>query len=453
MNHDTLTRQYLDEMARCGVSAVETSALLREQPLFDVRFHDRFLSRPVFLGQHERNSLHSDMEHLRTTLLSLPERLFGGDLTAFARAVGASEGQVRAAVRGRAARASGLARADLYLEATGFKLLEMNFGSVVGGIENTDFCQGLLAHPAIARFAAAHGLGFADTMRAQVESIFAETGLAPGSMPVIAIACDAELYQPLRPYMRVLVPRWAALGLDAIPCETGGLRAGPGGLWADGRRVDAVFRLFMIENVPSAGPYPADPILDAAACAEVPVYTSLDGDLFASKVALAMLSDHRNRHLFSAAELASIDRLLPWTRQVRPGPVTLEDGSTAELMDYAVAHAADLVLKPAMLHGGEGVVPGWQQGLSERDWRSMLATASGRSYVLQRRVRPMPELMPGESGELEPWIVTWGQFAIGGKHGGIMTRGVPVRSGHDVINVGAGASGGAGMTVQSQAGG
>jgi hypothetical protein len=448
MNHDTLTRQYLDEIARCGVSAAETFALVREQPLFDLRFHSRFLSRPVFLGRDERDSLHSDVENLRTTLLSLPDRLFGGDMAPFARAVGASEGQVRAAVRGRSARAGEFARADLYLEATGFKLLEMNIGSVVGGIENADFCQALMAHPVIARFAAAHGLGFADTLRAEVESIFAETGLVPGSMPVIAIACDAELYRPLRSYMRVLVPRWAELGLDAIPCEIGDLRAGRGGLWVNGRRVDAVFRLFMIENVPGAGFYPADPVLDAAARGEIPVYTPLDGDLFASKVALAMLSDHRNRHLFSAAELASIDRLLPWTRQVRPGPVTLEDGSTAELMDYAVAHAADLVLKPAMLHGGEGVVAGWQQGLSEREWRGLLATASGRPYVLQRRVRPVPELMPGEPGELEPWSVTWGTFAIGGKHGGIVTRGVPVRSGHDVINVGAGASGGAGMTAQ-----
>ena len=74
--------------------------------------------------------------------------------------------------------------------------------------------------------------------------------------------------------------------------------------------------------------------------------------MFGSKAPLAMLSDHANRHLFSPAELAAIDRVLPWTRMVRPGPVTLEDGHPVDLLDYAVSHASDLVLKPALLHGG-----------------------------------------------------------------------------------------------------
>jgi hypothetical protein len=443
MNHDTLTARYLDEIARHGVTAADTIGALRRQPLLDALRHGRYLPRPVFLGQRERDELHADVENVRAALASLPGRLFGGDLAAFARAVGASGGQIDAAVRSRCVPASGLARADLYLDATGFKLLEMNLGSAVAGIDNADFCRALLAHPVIAGFAAEHGLGFTDTMRAQVESIFAETGLAPGSRPVTAIAVDPQpVWRALKSYLPVLVPRWAELGLDAVPCRVGELRAGRGGLWLFGRRVDLVFRLFLLENVPDLD---LDPVLGAAARGDVTMYTSLDGDLFSSKVALAMLSDDRNRRLFGPAELASIDRILPWTRLVRPGPVTLEDGSTAELMDYAVAHAADLVLKPAMLHGGEGIVTGWQPGLTEREWRDKLAAASGRPYVLQRRVRPVPELMPGEQGELVPWVVTWGLFTIGGEHGGIYTRGMPVRPGLDVINFAVGASVGSGL--------
>jgi hypothetical protein len=453
MDHDTLTARYLDEIARCGVSAAETIGALREQPLLDALRHGRYLTRPVFLGRPERDRLHADVENLRTALVSLPDRLFGGDLAAFARAAGASGRQLDAALRSHRAPANGLARADLYLDATGFKLLEMNLGSGVAGIDNADFCRALLTHPVIAGFAAEHGLGFTDTMRAQVESIFAETGLAPGSRPFTAIAADPQLHRLLGSYLRVLAPRWAELGLDAVPCQVGDLRpgrGGRGGLWLNGRRVDVVFRLFLLDHVPGTSPAEMDPVLDAAARGEVAVYTSLDGELFSSKVALAMLSDDVNRHLFSAAELASIDRILPWTRLVRPGPVTLEDGSTAELLDYAAAHAADLVLKPAILHGGEGIVIGWQPGLTEREWRDRLAAACGRPYVLQRRVRPVPELMPAEHGEFVPWIVTWGAFTILGQHGGIYTRGMPAEPGADVINFAVGASVGSGLAVQQR---
>jgi hypothetical protein len=61
MNHDTLTRQYLDEIARCGVSAAETVGTLREQRLLDARRRGRYLPRPVFLGEQERDLLHADV--------------------------------------------------------------------------------------------------------------------------------------------------------------------------------------------------------------------------------------------------------------------------------------------------------------------------------------------------------------------------------------------------------
>ena len=44
---------------------------------------------------------------------------------------------------------------------------------------------------------------------------------------------------------------------------------------------------------------------------------------------------------------------------VRPGPVRLEDGSQADLLDYALSHQNDLALKPTLLRGSHGVLLGW----------------------------------------------------------------------------------------------
>jgi hypothetical protein len=78
---------------------------------------------------------------------------------------------------------------------------------------------------------------------------------------------------------------------------------------------------------------------------EVAMFTPLDSELFGSKASLAMLSDERKRRLFTPAELASIDAILPWTRMMRPRLVTLEDGQSVDLLDYALARGDDRVLK------------------------------------------------------------------------------------------------------------
>jgi hypothetical protein len=135
-----------------------------------------------------------------------------------------------------------------------------------------------------------------------------------------------------------------------------------------------------------------------------------------------MLSDPASRHLLSAAERAACDRILPWTRMVRPGPVTLEDGRMVDLYDYAASHPGDLILKPTLLHGGLGMLAGWHPDTTATLWRDRLTAAMGGPYVIQRRIRPTPELCPGEDGEPVPWIVTWGVFTFPHGYGGVYAR-------------------------------
>ena len=180
-------------------------------------------------------------------------------------------------------------------------------------------------------------------------------------------------------------------------------------------------------------------MLRAAERGDVQIFTPMDSQLYASKGALALLSDEANRHLCSPSELASLDRLLPWTRIMRPGPVIV-NGEQVELTEYARANRAELVLKPAAMHGGIGVVPGWLT--DPDDWESQLAAAMTGSFVLQRRVRPVPELFPGERGELVPWIVCWGAFTTAEGYSGIFARATSVESNVEVINLDTGAHAG-----------
>jgi hypothetical protein len=72
--------------------------------------------------------------------------------------------------------------------------------------------------------------------------------------------------------------------------------------------------------------------------------------------------------------------------------------------------------------------------------------------VIQRRVRPEPELFPDDRGELVPWIVTWGVFTLTAGHGGVFTRAVTVTSGVTTINRDSGAYVGSGLSAGPGAG-
>src|ERR1039458_6904664 len=98
----TLTARYLDNVRLRGARATDLRGSLTESDLLGSIYGGRYLSRPVFIGAAERDQLHADLENLRTALVSLPDRLYGGDLAAFARAAGMTDDQADAVLRSRA---------------------------------------------------------------------------------------------------------------------------------------------------------------------------------------------------------------------------------------------------------------------------------------------------------------------------------------------------------------
>ena len=142
----------------------------------------------MFLGYSECQQLYADVENVRTAVHSLPDRLYGGDFAAFARDVGAY-GAVAKVLTGQHTAPSQHAAPSrcpsrpLRLARPRFRLLELNQGSAIGGADNVDMCRALLRHPVLAEFARAHGLGYVDTVRNQIDTMFAETGLEPDSSP------------------------------------------------------------------------------------------------------------------------------------------------------------------------------------------------------------------------------------------------------------------------------
>ncbi|WP_433161685.1 hypothetical protein [Kribbella sp. CA-247076] len=433
----SLTDDYLAAATTRGPKPSAIRAAVAPQ-LDATGYMGRCLSRPAFLEAEEYHQLAGDLDLLHSALTRIPERLFGGDLGAFALAVGLTQEQADAVVRGRGTAPSRFARADMYKDGDGFHLLEINMGSTAGGVDNPILNKAMLELPFIAEFVEQHGLDYTETMEEVVRTILTEAKVPTGVRPTMAIADFPDSYPDLERQLHKIGAMLAPMGIDALPCPVDALEYKDEKVWLGDRPIDIVFRLFMIEDLLKPGAVAMlEPVLQASERGHVAIFTPLDAELYGSKGCLALLSDEAYRDRYSADELAALDRILPWTRMVRRGQVTV-DGRKTDLLEYAVAAREELVLKPTSLHGGDGVLLGWRTDADT--WAAGLDAAMDQPWVLQRRVHPVPETFPTDDGE-EEWLLTWGAFLVSHGLGGFWVRGSQELDG-GIVNIATGATAG-----------
>lgn len=430
-----LTEAYLEGFAASGLAPSKILDAVRPCTV-DTSYTGRSLSRPVFLAHQQVEQLGADLELLHSALTGLPRRIFGGSMTAFAQAVGIAQRQIELVLRGTTGTASKMSRADIYQDEQGFRVLEMNYGAALGGLDGSVLNKMMAEQPFIGGFIEQHRLGYVDPLDGLAETLFAECGLPAGSRPVVALADWPASFEILEQSLYQSAAVLAPYGLECYPCHVGQLRHADGRVWLGERKIDVVYRLFLMEDLlDPAGPGLIEPVLRAAERGEVALFTPMDADLYGSKGALALLSDEQYRHHYSAAELAGLDRILPWTRMIRPGPVTV-DGRRLDLLEHALADQRELIIKPTMMHGGIGVVPGWRTPADE--WRQQLEAAMDGPYVLQRRVHPTAELFPADDGP-QRWWLNWGAFLGSRGYAGMYVRGTSDPD--QTVNIATGATG------------
>jgi biotin carboxylase len=383
------------------------------------------LNRPVFLSAQDVTDLERDLGGLFDLLQSVPERLFGGDLRAFAKAVGMSATQTDLVLRGAAPRLAPLSRADLYREVDGFRLMELNTGSSLGGWQMGEFARALIKDEAFAAFAAEEGLVHPDPLARITEVLRRQApSLAGVERPLLAITDWPDGFEKSKCWMEFVVPAFTALGFDPVVCHLGDFTYDGGRVLYRGRRVDVVYRMFLPGEMPDEPrTYElVNPLLDAVEAGGVELFASLDCELYGNKGSLAMLSDERNRPALTEPERALVDRILPWTRFVRDEKVT-HQGETVDLLPYALAHRDQLVLKPTLLYGGVGVTPGWTVG--QEEWQAAVRQAVDGPYVLQRRLLPTTERFLSEDGATtQDMAVAYGTLMVDGKYAGTLARAV-----------------------------
>jgi hypothetical protein len=158
--------------------------------------------------------------------------------------------------------------------------------------------------------------------------------------------------------------------------------------------------------------------------------------LLSDKRNVALLSERMGSNDFTRQERELIERHIPWTRRVGEGAVDYH-GRNISLPDLLCERRRDMVLKNAQSLGGEAVYPG--RFLSAAEWETVLARAFREgNWIVQEHVDALPYI--GQCGEhgMVPFDVVWGNFVCGERYGGTFVRMLPKHRA-SLVNVARGA--------------
>ncbi|MEV5606725.1 hypothetical protein [Streptomyces sp. NPDC052225] len=427
---DEVTERFVRECLTPG-SALRTAVRdAAYPPVFAHCWGERMLQRPLFAPESEVRAFAADLDAFVTLLESVPRRLFGGDLARYCDHLGIEP--ERAAVLRRFAVGSLVryGRADVYHDGTGFRLLEINMASNLGGADRGEMQRALEDVPAFRAFARENGLGHVHTgerLRAALAAARpAGLGGPDGDAPRHAVICGRGGLAAYGHLLRGFTEMMARLGLPFALGELDDVEERDGRVLLHGAPVDVALRFFNVDDVcwDRRSRDRADLLFRAHEEERLLLWSPINGSLFSNKGTLALLSDPALRPTLTAAEAAVVDRVLPSTFLLTPGSVA-----------YCREHRADLILKPLRDFGGKGIVAGWR--LDDREWRTVLEESPERHYVVQHRVVPAAEpVVCPDSGRAEDWHAVWGMFFTPDGYAGTDVRAAPVAH-SAVINYGA----------------
>ncbi len=400
-------------------------------------------SWPTFVGAEKLAEIERATVELTRLVRAIPERLFDNDHRRMAAYYGfRHEALISLLLEPPNALDGMLVRNDYVDSPSGMQCVEVNAGQI-GGWQLRYFEQSYRTHPLIVQFLAEEGLAasYRDPVATLVQHVIAHNlgkpTTAGGALNVVIVVPQlgaamahsrGELDQV---YRGVLAASGTGLTGTLLLATFADLSVREGEVWHAAERlpVHAV-----VELSPQQTP---EPIFRCFKAGRVSLYNGPINTLAGDKRNLALLSEHAESPIFTAAERAVLRDCLPWTRLVAAGPATWR-GVTMPLPDLLIAEREDFVVKPCFGTQGQGVVLG--SLAAPEAWSRLVhrAVAQG-GWLAQERIDSRPYLYQSGNRGQAVHDVVWGTFCFGDTYGGGFLRMVPHGTGDGIINAARGA--------------
>ncbi len=198
------------------------------------------------------------------------------------------------------------------------------------------------------------------------------------------------------------------LGSPTFVCDARELRFNDGALWAQGRRIDVVYRRVLFPDFLSR-PDDVAELLKAVRAGAVCMVNPLRSYLLGSKSLLSLLWDDQFMSSFPDDDRTTARALVARTLQV-----------TTDRIKQLLGERDRWVIKPAFGHGGHDVMLGSE--ICAGDWSAIVNRATQSPWVMQPLLQIPQYSLPDNDGASEPHFVNWNPFVFGGKFGGSVAR-------------------------------
>lgn len=400
-------------------------------------------SWPTFLGAAKLAEVRRATVEVTRLVRAIPERIFANDPRRIAAYYGFPHEALIAVVLEPPNGLDGLLVRNDYIDsADGLQCLEVNAGQI-GGWQLRYFARQYRTEPTIARFLAAEGIEpyhrdpVAMLLRHVVEHNRGTSVAAGGVLNVmieggiLAAALDPSRAELDQVYREVLAAGGTGLAGQLVLGTFTDLSVRDNQVWHTRQRLPVHA---IVELSPKQTP---EAIFRCFKAGRVSLYNGPINFLAADKRNLALLSEHADSTVFTAAEREVLQRCLPWTRLVTAGAATFR-GETMPLPDLLLARREELVLKPAGGSQGQGVTVG--RLAAPEVWARVVQKAVAQGgWLAQARVDSRPYVYQTGACGTAVHDVVWGTFCFGETYGGGFLRMVPHGTGDGIINAARGA--------------
>lgn len=384
---------------------------------------------PTFVGRRVMGQVEEIAVRLSGLIRELPERVFGNDAERLGRYFDLAPEFVAATLAPPSGIAGSISRADFMLTAQGFRCIEFNIASSLGGWESQVVTDILLRVPAVGELLDRHAVRYVH--RSPVHQLFMHAIreiLASSHWDGDAINFGIGLREMLPPlaarmFGGYLSTEYRTALHDIDPALTGELLLCPyeeldeqkGSLYLHGTRLDGLLEWHGHGTHAIA--------FRCLKAGTIELYNGPSSFILADKRCLALLSRYADdTDLFAPEDAALIRQHVPWTRRVLPGEASYR-GETVEIPDLIISRQQDLVLKKghAVSAAGRDVFLG--KTTSGEQWADVLRRALEEGdWVTQEVVESLPFFYQnGEEGCCAHDVI-WGPFVFGQTFAGVSLR-------------------------------
>ncbi|MBL7727544.1 MAG: hypothetical protein JNM68_07665 [Dinghuibacter sp.] len=399
---------------------------------------------PVLINREMANELNELCVKMPGWLQAIPALYFNNDVKKIAGFYfDGDEVQAQFALMCHDKKAKVGCRLDLTYTPNGFKVLEVNMGTSIGGWQIQSFEPIIRQyHPELANNISSGGYTVIDTQRMYtkflVDQVLATLGNHLDTVNIFINLADLEndpVFQKKSEqfFNNLITEELARRGLKggAFTGDISKITLNNGLLELDKRPIHGVI-------IFGATPAANNPEIFRAFI--------MDKVYFPDHTGLVLLGDKRNLGILLELALAGkfspddnelIMKHIPWTSSFYDKTVEY-DGLDYQLPELLAAYKDQFVLKHTRGFQGKDVFVGRFTGMEE--WNAALQLAlNDKRFIAQEFCDSINFMAPNRNNNWTPHKLIWGAFGFGDYYGGVWVRMSEVASGQGVINSATGA--------------